>query len=181
MPRLTSSAVRISIIFTQIISCIRWPSHEWYAFLPQAKVLDLGTGGGFPGVPLAILFPETRFHLIDGIAKKIRVSNEVIQGLGLTNVTAEQRRAEELKRPEYDFVVTRAVARMEKIAEWSLRLIAKKQRHALPNGILALKGVGLKEEMEALPKKSYLEEFPIKKMFPTVDFYDAKAVIYLQY
>ncbi|NJC28253.1 16S rRNA (guanine(527)-N(7))-methyltransferase RsmG [Neolewinella antarctica] len=150
-------------------------------FLPGAKILDLGTGGGFPGIPLAILFPETEFHLIDGIAKKVRVCNEVIEGLGLTNVKAEQKRAEELKKPVYDFVVTRAVARMEKISEWSMRLITKKQRHALPNGILALKGVGLEEEMKALPKKSYLEEFPIKDIFPGVDFYEAKAVIYLQY
>ena len=150
-------------------------------FLPGAKVLDLGTGGGFPGIPLAILFPETQFHLVDGIAKKIRVCNEVIQGLGLTNVTAEQKRAEELKKPVYDFVVTRAVAKMERIAEWSLRLISKKQRHALPNGILALKGVGLAEEMAALPKGTYLEEYPIKDIFPGVDFYEVKAVIYLQY
>lgn len=150
-------------------------------FLPGAKVLDLGTGGGFPGIPLAILFPETQFHLVDGIAKKIRVCNEVIQGLGLTNVTAEQKRAEELKKPVYDFVVTRAVAKMEKIAEWSLRLITKKQRHALPNGILALKGVGLTEEMAALPKGTYLEEYPIKDIFPGVDFYEVKAVVYLQY
>lgn len=150
-------------------------------FKPGAKVLDLGTGGGFPGIPLAILFPETQFHLIDGIAKKIRVCNEVIEGLGLKNVTAEQKRAEEMKRPAYDFVVTRAVAKMEKIAEWSMRLITKKQRHALPNGILALKGVGLEEEMKALPKKSYLEEYPIKDIFPGIDFYEAKAVIYMQY
>ncbi|MEL7159500.1 MAG: 16S rRNA (guanine(527)-N(7))-methyltransferase RsmG, partial [Bacteroidota bacterium] len=111
-------------------------------FVPGAKVLDLGTGGGFPGIPLAIMFPETDFHLIDGTAKKIRVCNEVISGIELTNCRAEQKRAEELKRPDYDFVVTRAVARMEKLAEWSLRLITHKQRHALPNGILALKGVG---------------------------------------
>ena len=150
-------------------------------FVPGAKVLDLGTGGGFPGIPLAILFPETEFHLIDGTAKKIRVCNEVIEGLGLTNARAEQKRAEELKRPVYDFVVTRAVARMENLSEWSMRLITPKQRHAMPNGILALKGVGLEEEMKALPKKAYLEEFPIKDIFPGIDFYEAKAVIYLQY
>ncbi|OAV43276.1 16S rRNA (guanine(527)-N(7))-methyltransferase RsmG [Lewinella sp. 4G2] len=150
-------------------------------FKPGAKVLDLGTGGGFPGIPLAILFPETEFHLIDGIAKKIRVCNEVIKGLGLTNVRAEQKRAEELKKPVYDFVVTRAVAKMARIAEWSMRLITRKQQHAIPNGILALKGVGLEQEMKELPKKSYLEEYPIKDMFPGVDFYEVKAVIYLQY
>lgn len=150
-------------------------------FRSGAKILDLGTGGGFPGIPLAILFPDVEFHLIDGIAKKIRVCNEIIDALGLTNVRAEQKRAEELKKPVYDFVVTRAVAKMEKLAEWSMRLITKRQRHAIPNGMLALKGVGLKEEMEALPKNAYLEEYPIKDIFPGHDFYEVKAVIYMQY
>lgn len=150
-------------------------------FVPGAKVLDLGTGGGFPGIPLAIMFPETDFHLVDGIAKKARVCNEVIQAIGLTNCRAEQKRAEEIKTPGYDFVVTRAVAKIDKLAEWSMKLIARKQRHALPNGILALKGVGLTEEMSALPKGAYLEEHPIKEMFPEHDFFEVKAVVYLQY
>ena len=150
-------------------------------FRSGANILDLGTGGGFPGIPLAILFPDVQFHLIDGIAKKIRVCNEIVTALGLTNVKAEQKRAEELKKPMYDFVVTRAVAKMPKIAEWSMRLITKRQRHAIPNGILALKGVGLTEEMAELPKGSYLEEYPIKDIFPGHDFYEVKAVIYLQY
>lgn len=150
-------------------------------FRSGAKILDLGTGGGFPGIPLAILFPDVEFHLVDGIAKKIRVCNEVISALGLTNVKAEQKRAEEIKKPVYDFVVTRAVAKMDRLAEWSMRLITKRQRHALPNGILALKGVGLDEEMAALPKGSYLEEYPIKDIFPEYDFFEVKAVIYLQY
>lgn len=149
-------------------------------FRSGAKILDLGTGGGFPGIPLAILFPDVEFYLIDGIAKKIRVCNEIATALGLTNVKAEQKRAEELKKPIYDFVVTRAVAKMEKLEEWSMRLVTKRQRHAIPNGILALKGVGLEEEMAALPKGSYIEEYPIKDIFPGHDFYEVKAVIYLQ-
>ena len=149
------------------------------SFLPDANILDLGTGGGFPGIPLSILFPETRFHLIDGTAKKIRVCNEVAAALELTNCRAEQQRAEELKRPAYDFVVTRAVARMDKLAEWSLRLISRRQRHAQPNGILALKGRNLREEMSALPKRAYVEEYPIADWFDH-DFYAEKAVVYLQ-
>jgi 16S rRNA (guanine527-N7)-methyltransferase len=149
-------------------------------FVPGAQVLDLGCGGGFPGIPLAILFPKTEFHLVDGIAKKVLVCNEIIEGIGLTNCKAEQKRAEEIRKPIYDFVVTRAVAKMEKLAEWSMRLITKKQRHALPNGILALKGVGLKEEMASFPKGA-LEEFPIKDIFPAYPFFDVKAVVYLQH
>lgn len=149
-------------------------------FKAGARILDLGTGGGFPGIPLAIMFPETEFLLIDGTAKKIRVCNEVISALGLTNCRAQQRRAEGLKKREFDFVVTRAVARMEKLAEWSMRLITPKQRHAIPNGILALKGTGLEEEMGALPKSAYLEEHPIREMFQE-EFFEEKAVIFLQY
>lgn len=150
------------------------------SFRAGTRVLDLGTGGGFPGIPLAILFPDTHFHLIDGTAKKIRVCQEVISALELTNCRAEQRRAEELKQRTYEFVVTRAVARIDKLAEWSLRLIGPKQRNALPNGILALKGTGLKEELAALPKGAYVEEFPISTWF-SEPFFAAKEVMYLQY
>ncbi len=150
-------------------------------FTAGAKILDLGTGGGFPGIPLAILFPEAHFHLVDGIAKKIRVCQEVIDGIGLKNCHAEQKRAEEIRQQGYDFIVTRAVARIDKLAEWSMRLITHKQRHALPNGILALKGLGLAEEMAVLPKGAYLEEHAIKDLFPGHDFFQEKAVVYLQY
>ncbi len=150
------------------------------AFRDGAQVLDLGTGGGFPGIPLAILFPKVNFHLIDGTAKKIRVCQEVIEALPLKNCRAEQKRAEELKRPAYDFVVTRAVAKIEQLAAWSLRLITHKQRHGLPNGILALKGKGLKQELSALPKGAYVEEYPIDKWF-SEPFFAEKEVMYLQY
>ncbi len=149
-------------------------------FKAGTRVLDLGTGGGFPGIPLAILFPEADFHLIDGTAKKIRVCQEVIAALDLTNCRAEQKRAEELKRPNYEFVVTRAVAKIDQLAHWSLRLITGKQRHGLPNGILALKGVGLKEELAMLPKGAYVEEYPLGKWF-SEEFFAEKEVMYLQY
>ena len=150
------------------------------SFRAGTQVLDLGTGGGFPGIPLAILFPEAHFYLIDGTAKKIRVCQEVITDLGLTNCRAEQKRAEEIKRPGYEFVVTRAVAKIDKLAEWSLRLIVSKQRNSIPNGILALKGRGLKEELALLPKGAYVEEFPISAWFGE-EFFAAKEVMYLQY
>jgi 16S rRNA (guanine527-N7)-methyltransferase len=150
------------------------------SFRAGTQVLDLGTGGGFPGVPLAILFPRTEFRLIDGTAKKIRVCQEVIQELGLTNANAKQKRAEEIKTPSYDFVVTRAVARIDQLAQWSMRLITPKQRNPLPNGILALKGKGLKEELASLPKRAYVEEYPIDRWF-SEPFFAEKEVMYLQY
>lgn len=149
-------------------------------FVAGARILDLGTGGGFPGIPLAILFPETHFHLVDGRNKKIIVCNEVINALGLTNCTAAHGRAEELKEEKYDFIVTRAVARILKLKQWSLKLISAKQQHAIPNGILALKGRNLKEEMDELAGQDYLEEYPLHDIFP-YDFFKEKALIYLQY
>lgn len=148
-------------------------------FKAGARVLDLGTGGGFPGIPLAILFPETQFDLVDSRNKKIIVCKAVIEALGLDNCTAEHRRAEEMQRGRYDFVVTRAVAKLAQLAEWSMKLIKKKQQHALPNGILALKGKGLEEEKKALPG-AYVEEYPLYDWFP-LDFFVEKAVVYLQY
>jgi 16S rRNA (guanine527-N7)-methyltransferase len=150
------------------------------SFRAGTQVLDLGTGGGFPGIPLAILFPRTDFRLIDGTAKKIRVCQEVIGELGLTNASAKQKRAEEIKTPTYDFVVTRAVAKIDQLAQWSMRLITPKQRNALPNGILALKGKGLKEELASLPKRAYVEEYPIDRWF-SEPFFAEKEVMYLQY
>lgn len=148
--------------------------------MPGARVLDLGTGGGFPGIPLAILFPETEFVLIDGIRKKITVVNEVAAALGLKNVQGFQQRAEERKGRSFDFVVTRAVALMEKIVPWSMPLIRDEQLHALPNGILALKGGQVKEELKALPRGTYSEIYPIKKMF-SEEFFIEKSVVYVQY
>jgi len=148
-------------------------------FLPGAKILDLGTGGGFPGIPLAILFPETEFLLVDGIAKKIRVVNDVAEQIGLQNVTAIQARAEELKNKKFDFIVTRAVAKMDQLFRWTQRLYSKTHIHAMPNGMIALKGGNIKAEVKALPKGEYTEIYPLPKMYKE-DFFEEKYVVYLQ-
>jgi 16S rRNA (guanine527-N7)-methyltransferase len=145
------------------------------SFLPQAEVLDVGTGGGFPGVPLAILFPETRFHLVDSIGKKITVVKEVSAGIGLTNVMAEQRRAEELKR-KYDFVVSRAVTQMKEFYGWVENKIKPDSRHSLDNGILYLKGGDLDEELNLLKKPYSLYEL---STFFGEEFFQTKKVVYM--
>ncbi len=151
-------------------------------FQPGSSVLDLGTGGGFPGIPLAILFPETQFVLVDGTGKKIRVVQEVAQALGLDNVTAIHGRAEEIKmNGQFDFVLSRGVASLEKLLGWSQRFLKKKHTHVLPNGILALKGGNLSPEIRELPGKGkeYTEVFPIRNMFREA-FFDEKSVVYVQ-
>lgn len=145
------------------------------SFLPQAEVLDVGTGGGFPGVPLAILFPETKFHLVDSIGKKITVVKEVTAGVGLANVVAEQRRAEELKR-KYDFVVSRAVTQMKEFYGWVENKIKPVSRHSLDNGILYLKGGDLDEELNALKKPYSLYE--LSTLFDE-EFFLTKKVVYM--
>ncbi|WP_108868153.1 16S rRNA (guanine(527)-N(7))-methyltransferase RsmG [Aquimarina aquimarini] len=143
-------------------------------FKSGAHVLDVGTGGGFPGVPLAILFPETQFYLVDVIAKKIKVVNEVVQALELPNVKAEQRRAGTFD-DRFDFIVSRAVTNMPDFVKWIRKNIAKKSQHELPNGILYLKGGDLTEELAQFPKaiehnlSDYFEE----------DFFETKKVVYL--
>ncbi len=151
---------------------------KFIKFRPGASVLDLGTGGGFPGIPLAIYFPETNFHLVDGTAKKIRVVNEVVKHLDLKNVLATQDRAEELKT-KYDFIVTRAVANMSKLREWSLKRLKQEQIHAMPNGIIALKGGNISQELKELPKGDFVEKISIIKYFPESHF-EEKYLVYLQ-
>ena len=119
-------------------------------FNPGASILDVGTGGGFPGIPLAILFPETNFHLVDSIGKKIKVVNEVTQGLKLQNLKATNARVEEVGG-KYDFIVSRAVAIMPTFVYWVRGKIAKQSRHEIKNGILYLKGGDLSEELADFP------------------------------
>lgn len=145
-------------------------------FLPGAKVLDVGTGGGFPGIPLAILFPETSFLLVDSIGKKIKVVNAVAEALGLANVEAKHMRAEEV-RDKFDFVVSRAVTRMAPFFEWVRFKFAKQHLHALPNGILYLKGGDLKEELDECGQAYTIH--PISAFFED-PFFETKAVVYVK-
>ena len=143
-------------------------------FKPGAKVMDVGTGGGFPGIPLAILFPETQFHLVDSIGKKIKVVNEVVAGLGLENVKTTHGRVEEVK-DTYDFIVSRAVAQMETFVRWNKGKIAKKQNHELKNGILYLKGGDLTEELK-LYTSATIYDLPNYFDEP---FFETKKVVHL--
>ncbi|MGY3791147.1 16S rRNA (guanine(527)-N(7))-methyltransferase RsmG [Aquimarina sp. 433] len=143
-------------------------------FKPGAKVLDVGTGGGFPGVPLAILFPETEFYLVDVIAKKIRVVNEVVKALGLTNVKAEQRRAGTFDE-RFDFIISRAVTNMPDFVKWIRKNITKKSNHQLSNGILYLKGGDLTEELSAFPKA---HQYNLSDYFEE-EFFETKKVVYM--
>lgn len=143
-------------------------------FQPKALVLDVGTGGGFPGIPLAILFPETRFYLIDVIAKKIKVVNEVVNALGLTNVKAEQLRAENVKG-QFDFIVSRAVTNMPDFVSWIKDKIKKQQNHPLKNGILYLKGGDLTDELKDFPNAT---QYILSDYF-TEEFFETKKVVHL--
>lgn len=151
-------------------------------FTPGSKMLDLGTGGGFPGIPLAIFFPESQFVLVDGTGKKIRVVQEVANALGLNNVTALHGRAEEIKmNGQFDFVLSRGVASLDKLLLWSQKFLKKKHTHVLPNGLLALKGGDLHSEIVVLPGKGkeYTEVFPIRRFFQE-QFFEEKSVVYVQ-
>ena len=147
---------------------------------PGAKIMDLGCGGGFPGIPLAIMFPETEFLLVDSIAKKIKVCGEVAIGLELDNLRVRADRAENVKE-KFDFVVTRAVATADKLYQWSKHSLLSKSKHAMPNGIWAYKGLtNLKEELSLLPKAVYTEVYPMKDFFEE-EFFETKALVYIQF
>ena len=144
------------------------------SFLPGSKILDIGTGGGFPGIPLAILFPEVDFHLVDSIGKKIKVVEEVCTGLQLQNVTITNARAETITG-NYDFIISRAVAQMETFVRWVKNNVAKKSNHELKNGILYLKGGDLSEELSGYPKAKVYRLLD----FFEEDFFKTKCVVHL--
>jgi len=144
------------------------------SFKPGTKILDVGTGGGFPGIPLAIMFPESQFFLVDSIAKKIKVVDEVVAGLGLTNVKTSHSRAEGIKG-EFDFIVSRAVTTMPTFVSWVKGKITKTQKNDLKNGILYLKGGDLTEELQNYKTVTL---YKLSDYF-TEDFFETKMVVHL--
>ncbi len=148
---------------------------KFCAFQPGTQVLDVGTGGGFPGIPLAILFPETEFHLVDSIGKKIKVVAEVAHALGLKNVTASHLRAEQVT-DKYDFVVSRAVTKLIDFYPWIKGKFKKTSNNAIQNGILYLKGGDLTEEIEESNLKAEL--YPLSAYFEEA-FFETKYVVYI--
>ncbi|NGM63393.1 16S rRNA (guanine(527)-N(7))-methyltransferase RsmG [Sphingobacterium sp. SGG-5] len=146
------------------------------ALAPGTRILDVGTGGGFPGIPLAILFPQVEFHLIDSIGKKIKVVNEVSNALELKNVRADHIRAEQLHE-KYDFVVSRAVTRLSEFLPWVRNKFDRKDRNGIPNGILYLKGGDLREEIQEARAKA-AELHPLSAYFKE-DFFETKYLVYI--
>ena len=144
-------------------------------FMPGTTIMDVGTGGGFPGIPLAIMFPECQFLLIDSIGKKIKVANEVAKALGLTNVVCKQERVEEEKQ-KFDFVVSRAVMPLPDLVKLIQKNISNKHRNAVPNGLVVLKGGDLKDEIAPYIKTA--EVTPCSEWFKG-EWFETKQVIYL--
>ncbi|MGS2763192.1 16S rRNA (guanine(527)-N(7))-methyltransferase RsmG [Sinomicrobium sp. M5D2P9] len=144
------------------------------SFNPGSRILDVGTGGGFPGIPLAILFPDTEFYMVDTIGKKIKVVQAVAEALGLKNVKAEHTRAEKVKG-QFDFVVSRAVTNMPDFVKWVNNKTNREHRHDLKNGILYLKGGDLSEELKPFPKAT---EYLLSDYFDE-DFFETKKVVHL--
>lgn len=145
------------------------------SFEPQSRILDVGTGGGFPGIPLAIMFPQAHFHLVDSIGKKIKVVKDIAEQLGLKNVTAEQIRAEDLKE-SFDFIVSRAVARLPEFNQWVRYKISKKSFNKLKNGIIYIKGGDVLDEIMETGKRYQILE--LQSIFVEA-FFETKKVVYL--
>jgi 16S rRNA (guanine527-N7)-methyltransferase len=149
--------------------------YKFIRFSPKSKILDIGTGGGFPGIPLAIMCPEVDFFLVDSIGKKIKVVQEISAAIGLQNIQSEHNRAEKVKG-QFDFVVSRAVAELRELLAWSNNKIAKKQTNAIPNGLICLKGGDLKAEFQGLRKD--IEVYDLNKWF-SEDFFETKKLVYV--
>ncbi|HKG68517.1 MAG TPA: 16S rRNA (guanine(527)-N(7))-methyltransferase RsmG, partial [Segetibacter sp.] len=145
-------------------------------FEPGTQIIDIGTGGGFPGVPLAIFFPEVQFHLVDSIAKKLKVIDGVVEAVGLTNITTQHTRAEEIKNRQFDFVVSRAVAPVKDLWRWGHPLIKKGNKQELPNGLICLKGGDLVQEISESAVKPRM--IPLDDIFQE-DFFKEKYLLHV--
>ena len=148
---------------------------KYTQFVPGTTIMDLGTGGGFPGIPLAILFPEVKFHLVDSIGKKVRVATEIATAIGLKNVTFRHCRAEEEKQ-KFDYVVSRAVMPLTDLLKIIRKNISSEQRNALPNGLICLKGGEL--EKETMPVRHQTDLFDLNTVFEE-EFFETKKVVYV--
>jgi len=148
---------------------------RFIVFNPETKILDAGTGGGFPGIPLAILFPDVFFHLVDSIGKKITVVQSIVKSLKLENVSAEQIRVETLKS-KYDFITSRAVTSLTEMVAWNRKNVSEKHRNSVPNGFLCLKGGNLQHEIAPFGKK--IQIFNLNELFEE-EYYENKKLVYL--
>jgi len=148
---------------------------KFIQFRPGTEILDVGTGGGFPGIPLAILFPECSFLMVDSIGKKIKVVHGVVEGLGLTNVSAEHIRAEDVDQ-DFEFIVSRAVTRLSPFYYWVRKKISPNHFHTQRNGLILLKGGDLKEEIEELERKTKVIDLPSYFEEP---FFETKKLVYV--
>ncbi|MCW3805461.1 16S rRNA (guanine(527)-N(7))-methyltransferase RsmG [Plebeiibacterium marinum] len=150
---------------------------KYVKFVPGTKIIDIGTGGGFPGIPLAIFFPECHFHLVDSIGKKIKVVQTIADELGLSNVTTQQERSEKIKS-KYDFVVSRAVTAFPRFVNLTRHLISDKNKNAITNGILYLKGGDFDEEIKPFKKRISVTQLT---NYYTEDFFETKKLIHLTF
>ena len=151
---------------------------KWINFKPGTKIMDIGCGGGYPSIPLAILFPEANFHCVDSINKKLKVLGAVAEELELTNVRTTHSRAEDIKE-RYDFVINRAVAPFTKLLSWTRKNVSYKHHNATPNGMISLKGGDLNKELSSIRKKEYYEVTPLSNYFEE-EFFSTKYLIYIQ-
>lgn len=152
---------------------------KWIQFKPGTKILDVGCGGGFPGIPLAIMFPNVEFHLVDSVKKKLTVVNDISHHLQLNNIRTSHSRMEDLK-DQADFIVNRAVASLSKLLSWSHKLISDRQINTVPNGLISLKGGDLQEEIAEIKSQyNYVEKIPVSNYFKE-DFFEEKYLIYVQ-
>lgn len=153
--------------------------YKWMPFKKDSRILDLGTGGGFPGIPLAIMHPDVHFHLVDSIRKKLHVVEEIAQAIGLENISVQHARVEDLRIRKFDFVVTRAVAASDQLFRWSKKHISPDSINTMPNGIIALKGGDVKKELKLLPRGEYSEVCKISDFF-SEPYFEEKYIVYIQ-